>query len=106
MSLTDIQKNRAKPRIDLDELPEILSATVKSVEWKTDEKDRNCLYVEYTDENGKDFTQKYSPMHLADLAEALDTLKLSGIKQGQKFKLVQKPYRIGFPRMIPTEVLK
>ena len=103
MSLKEIQENKGADRLDLDELPKKLHATVLTAVWNKDSKDKQCLYVEYQTDGGKVFTQKYSEMHLSKLGERMQKLGIDDLnKHVGPIELEKVTFHIGFPRMLPV----
>lgn len=110
MSLKDIKSHVQGGRMDLDNLPSEFNAKVTRAEWKTEkvqDKDKDFLYIDLTGEDGNVMTQKYSTMHMADLEKAMRDLGIDDI--GLTPHLIHwklKNYRMGFPRYMPTAIIK
>jgi len=96
-------------RFQLEELPEKIELQVKSFEFKTDTQGREGCFVHLETRDGEELTQKFTSMHIIDLADALEKLDFKeGLSTaiGKWMLWKKKPYRMGNPRLIPTKVLK
>lgn len=101
-------REMGKDRYDLQELPKKLIATIINYEFKEDARGKECLFIHFLSEDDRRLTQKYSSMHLAELVDALEQLKvkdLSGLMR-QKLVLEQKKFRIGSPRLFPVKFVQ
>lgn len=102
-------RSMASKRFQLSELPEKIELCIKNYEFKADSQGREGCFLHLVTRDGEELTQKFTSMHIDDLAEALEKL---GFKDGipaaiGKWLLwEQKTYRIGNPRLIPKKVLK
>lgn len=99
-------KNMGTTRVSLTDLPTEFEGTLLREEFRADSRERECLYW-YIDvpEKGT-VTQKFSPMHITALAEALEHMKVEDTKDlyGKKLLFRQKSFRIGNQRWLPVEL--
>jgi len=89
------------------ELPDRFVATIENAELREDSTGRTCLYVRLRLRDGSITVTKYTPMHLADLAECLRKMGFKTVNEaiGKTFAFVKRHFRIGYPRPMPVEVL-
>lgn len=107
MSIKKLREMSSK-RFQLSELPEKIELRVKSYEFKEDSQGREGCFVHLETRDGEELTQKFTSMHIMDLAEALEKLGFKSIEDatGKWLLWEQKTYRIGNPRLIPRKILK
>jgi hypothetical protein len=93
-------------RTELAELPEEFVGIYKSEEIRTDRRGKEALFVTIELEDGKEFVQKYTSLHLDRLVAALERMNISDSKKlvGKKLKWRQVQFSMGNPRWIPVEV--
>ena len=106
MSVKELRM-RGRKRLDLDQLPTELIATLVDWRFDKDTRGRECLFVDLEDENGNTITQKYTNLHITDLADAIEQLGFDHLDKtkGKKFLWKLKAYRIGNPRLIPEKLI-
>lgn len=97
--------------IAIDKVPSELDAEIVEISRIPDKKGKTCLFIKWKvigePINGKDnWVEKYSPYHIDEMIDALETLKLEGYKVGQKFHLKAHKFGMGFDRHIPVKILK
>jgi hypothetical protein len=104
VNIEDLKKMGAG-RISIADLPSEFFGVLEREEERTDRMGRKCLYWIISTEQGT-LTQKYSPMHIDALAEALEKLKVKNTVEliGKTLKFKSKNFRIGNPRWLPVEV--
>jgi len=107
MSLAELRA-KGRKRINLEEVPDELVATLIDWEFKEDRRGRECLFVDLQDKEGKVITQKYTNFHIVDFADALEKLGLDHLDKakGKTFLWKLKSYRIGNPRLIPEKLIE
>jgi len=99
-------KGMGAGRIPLAELPEIFEAKLVREEIRTDRMGRQCLYWVLEIPEKGNLTQKFSPMHIDELAKALAKLGVKDTKEliGKTMVFKAAHYRIGNPRWMPVEI--
>lgn len=99
-------KSMGATRIALTDLPSEFEGILLREEFREDTRGRECLYwyIEYPEKGT--VVQKFSPMHITALAEALENLKIEDTKQlyNQKLLFRVKSFRIGNQRWLPVEI--
>lgn len=104
VNVVDMKKLGAG-RVQLSELPSEFTGKLTREEIRQDRMGRTCIYWVIETENGL-VTQKFSPMHIDALADALKALKIEDTKEliGKTMLFRAKHFRIGNPRWIPVEI--
>ena len=99
-------KTLGTARVSLTDLPSEFEGTLLREEFREDARGRECLYWYINVPDKGTVTQKFSPMHIAALVEALEALKIEDTKElyGKKLLFRQKSFRIGNQRWLPVEV--
>ncbi len=109
MKIEDLKKMSAGGRIQLNELPQEFIGVLVNERTVVDDRGRQLIYwdIQVEGEKSGKLTQKFSPLHFDDLAEALTKLGITDTSQaiGKKFKFRQKIFRSGYPRWLPIELL-
>jgi hypothetical protein len=94
-------------RMQLADVPTQFVGKLEKEEVKTDKQGRECLYwsIAYA---GKVITQKFTPMQLQYLVEALKGLGVSSTDflKGKNIEFTLKSFRIGNPRHLPTKIIE
>ena len=111
MSLDEIKAkvpSKQRNRIDLVDLPPSIVAHVVDYEYRADSKGKECYFVNFIAEDGREFTQKYSPKHLEELVANLEHVGAGGLHDLSAgwWLFRQKAFRMGYPRMFPVEKVK
>ena len=105
MNTENLKKN-ATSSVDLDTLPNEITARVQDVIEKKDKKGSECIFV-YLGIGEDEFAQKYSPYHYEALAEALIKLGLSDTNdlKGKSFKWTRVKFEMGNTRYLPIALV-
>ena len=103
MSLKNIQQKKSD-RIDLNDLPERVEAQCLGAVWKEDNNGRECLYLTWQTKDDKEFTQKYTPMHLNLLEQRMTEADIKDLTKAGFIALRRHDFKIGFPRMMPEGI--
>lgn len=103
MKTSDIQ-SEAFEGTDYEALPSEFVATVVS-EKNRDKTGKECVILGLELEDGKSVSQKYTPLHYTELAEALNKLGVNDTHDllNKKFRFVSQKFSSGFPRWLPRE---
>jgi hypothetical protein len=99
-------KSMGAGRAQLTDLPPEFEGTLVREEIREDTRGRECLYWIIEVEGKGTITQKFSPMHIDALVEALEQLKIENTKDltGKRLLFRQKSFRIGNQRWLPVEI--
>jgi len=90
-------------RMQIADVPDVFTGKLTKEEIRTDQMGRQCLYLSI-DIGGRTFTEKMTPMHLAELTKAMARLNIQDT-QGLVGKAVEwkvTTFRIGHPRHFPS----
>lgn len=110
MSIADLEKKSiafdSGDRIDIRNLPEKVKAKVLDFEFKEDNYGEECLYVEFQNDEGKNFTQKYTKTMFSKLAAALKEFDKSSVEdlKDKLYDFRMTAMGRGFPRYLPVKV--
>jgi len=103
MSLKEIRALAVR-RLELSKLPEEIVLKINNFSFKEDSRGRRCLFINFITETGETVTMKYTPIHLADLADAIEALGYESLLPLKKWHLWRaRRYRIGNPRLVPIK---
>jgi len=106
VSLKEIRALAVK-RLELSKLPEEIVLRIRDYVFKEDSRGRRCLFINFATKAGETVTMKYTPIHLADLADSLEQLGYDSLLPLEKWHLWRAVrYRIGNPRLIPIKKVK
>lgn len=96
-------------QLDFKKIPASCDVIVLDVKMGKDKNQKDCLFVTYELLNGKYegkfFIVKYTTYHYTETILSLEQLGLKGFEKGLKLHLELKPFSMGFPRHLPTELL-
>jgi len=106
MSLKELRE-KGRKRLELDQLPAELVATLTNWRFDKDSRGRECLFIDLEDKDGNTVTQKYTSLHITDFADAIEQLGFDHLDKakGKTFIWKLKTYRIGNPRLIPEKLI-
>jgi hypothetical protein len=82
----DELKEMSVSRVDLSSVPSEVVGTIKKVEKREDKRNRECIFITVSYQDG-DVVFKYTPMHIGELAKALEKL---GIKSTSDLERARK----------------